>query len=57
MATISTSFCDQGIRTDLAVMAPDSSIVDRLLLAACEAAQTCRILSANDLHSCASKVI
>jgi len=35
-------------------MEPDSSIVDRLLLAACVAAQTCRSLSANDLRSCAS---
>jgi hypothetical protein len=56
MATISTSSCDEGIRTDLAVMAPDSSIVDRLLLAAWEAARACRSLSANDLRSCASKV-
>jgi hypothetical protein len=35
---------------------PDSSIVDRLLVAACVAAQTCRSLGANDLRSCASKL-
>ena len=56
MATISTSSCDQGIRADLAAFGPDSSIVDRLLLAACEAAQACRSLTANDRRSCASKL-
>jgi hypothetical protein len=59
MATTSTSCCDEDtcIRTDLAaLLEPDSPIVDRLLLAACVAAQTCRSLSANDLRSCASKL-
>jgi hypothetical protein len=57
MATISTYACDPGIRTDLAtLMEPDSSIVNRLLLAACVAAKTCRGLSANELRSCASKL-
>jgi hypothetical protein len=45
------------IRAELAeLLDPDSSIVDRLLLAACVAAQTCRSLGANDLRSCASKL-
>jgi hypothetical protein len=35
---------------------PDGSIVDRLLVAACVAAQTCRSLGASDLRRCASKL-
>ena len=45
------------IRAELTeLLDPDSPIVDRLLLAACVAAQTCRSLGANDLRSCASKL-
>src|SRR5579863_2637845 len=43
------------IRAELSeLLDPDSSLVDRVLLAACVAAQTCRSLGANDLRSCAS---
>jgi hypothetical protein len=63
MATTSTCLdpicCNQHtcIRTELAaLLEPDSPIVDRLLLAACVAAQTCRSLSANDLRNCAAKL-
>jgi hypothetical protein len=34
----------------------DSSLVDRLLLAACVAAQTCRSLTPTDLRTCATKL-
>jgi hypothetical protein len=45
------------IRAELTeLLDPDSPIVDRLLVAACVAAQTCRSLGANDLRSCASKL-
>ncbi len=45
------------IRAELTkLLDPDSPIVDRLLLAACVAAQTCRSLGANDLRNCASKL-
>jgi hypothetical protein len=45
------------LRTHLAaLLVPDSPIVDRLLLAACVAAQTCRSLSVNDLRNCAAKL-
>jgi hypothetical protein len=45
------------IRAELAdLLDQDSSIVDRLLVAACVAAQTCRSLGASDLRSCASKL-
>src|SRR5580658_5935934 len=48
---------DTCIRAELTeLLDPDSSIVDRLLIAACVAAQTCRSLGANDLRSCASKL-
>ena len=45
------------IRAELTkLLDPDGSIVDRLLVAACVAAQTCRSVGANDLRSCASKL-
>ncbi len=45
------------IRAELPeLLDPDGSIVDRLLLAACVAAQTCRSLGTNDLRSCASQL-
>lgn len=48
---------DTCIRAELTeLLDPDGSIVDRLLLGACVAAQTCRSLGANDLRSCASKL-
>src|SRR5580704_11190180 len=46
--------CIQAELTQL--LDPDGSIVDRVLLAACVAAQTCRSVGANDLRSCASKL-
>jgi|SRR5580698_1717994 hypothetical protein len=48
---------DTCIRAELTeLLDRDGSIVDRLLLAACVAAQTCRSLGANDLRSCATKL-
>lgn len=61
MAGLRTSrpCCDQEtcIRRELAILLdPDAPIVDRVVAAACEVAQTCSSLSAHDLHSCASKI-
>lgn len=35
---------------------PGAPIVDRVIAAACEVAQTCATLSPQDLHGCASKI-
>lgn len=59
MPTTSRPCCDQDtcIRTELAtLLEPDSSIVDRICVAACVVAQTCGTLGPDDLHSCASKL-
>jgi hypothetical protein len=60
MATSTSRPCcgdDTCIQTEIAsLLGPNSSIVDRLLLAACILARTCRCLSANDLRNRASRL-
>lgn len=58
MATSTSQPCcgdSTCIQAEIAsLLGPDSSIVDRILLAACLLARTCRCLSARDLRNCAS---
>jgi hypothetical protein len=59
MATTYRPNCGQHacIRDQLtALLEPDSSIVDRLLLVACVVAQTCGSLAAGDLRRCATSL-